>query len=250
MLLMKRFLLCLLLFMFSMTKGNAQIFDPIEWSTSIEKISDTEYNLVATATLESGWHLPSQETFPDDVLGPIPTEFTFLDQENNYELLGSTSEPQVEPHFDPIFQIDLKNFDGEAIFKQKINVLATSLKQVKAIVFFSVCDDEKCLAPEEVDLVFDLVTSGQTASNTTTQKIDENSKYLSEKLDLKITGWDRYQVEEVKEKSHFSIFLLGFLGGFIALLTPCVFPMIPLTVSFFSKSASNSQKGMTNSTRS
>jgi len=244
---MKRFLLCLLLLMFSMTKGNAQIFDPIEWSTSIEKISDTEYSLVATATLESGWHLPSQETFPDDVLGPIPTEFSYIDQDNNFELVGSTSEPQVEPHFDPIFQINLKNFDGEAVFKQKIKLINVDLKQIKAVVFFSVCDDEKCLAPEEVELVFDLVTSGQSATVNTSQTIDENSKYLSEKLNLNISGWDKYQVEEVKEKSHFSIFLLGFLGGFIALLTPCVFPMIPLTVSFFSKSASNTQKGMTNS---
>ena len=70
---------------------------------------------------------------------------------------------------------------------------------------------------------------------------------LSEKLNLKITGWDDFKVEEVKEKSNFTIFLLGFLGGFIALLTPCVFPMIPLTVSFFSKSAGNTQKGMANS---
>src|SRR5690606_24636792 len=62
-----------------------------------------------------------------------------------------------------------------------------------------------------------------------------------------VTGWDTYESEDVKEKSNVTIFLLGFLGGLIALLTPCVFPMIPLTVSFFTKSATNTQKGMANS---
>ena len=75
---MNKILLSLLFFLFSFTQSHAQIFDPIDWSTSIEKISDTEYNLIIKATLEKGWHLPSQETFPDDVLGPIPTEFSFF----------------------------------------------------------------------------------------------------------------------------------------------------------------------------
>lgn len=244
---MKKYTFYLFFFFISISCLNAQIFDPINWSTSIEKISDTEYNLIAQAILEKGWHLPSQETFDEDVLGPIPTEFLFLDKESNYELIGKTEEPQVEPHFDPIFQIDLKNFSNEAIFKQHIKLLKTDLKSIKATVFFSVCDDEKCLPPEEVELIFELVKSEQSNTGIVTYDIDKKSQLLSEKLNLNITGWDDFKVEEVKEKSNFTIFLLGFLGGFIALLTPCVFPMIPLTVSFFTKSASNTQKGITNS---
>ena len=244
---MNRFFLNLLFFLFSTTLVNAQIFDPIKWTTTIEKVSDTEYNLIAKAILETGWHLPSQETFPDDVIGPISTEFSFLDQESNYELIGKTEEPIVDPHFDPIFEIQLKNFSDEAIFKQNIKLLNSDLKSVKATVFFSVCDDEKCLPPDEVELIFNLEKSDQSISLNVVNQIDESSKLLSGKLNLNITGWDDFKVEEVKEKSNFTIFLLGFLGGFIALLTPCVFPMIPLTVSFFSKSAGNSQKGMTNS---
>ena len=244
---MKKYTFYLFFFFISISYLNAQIFDPIKWSTSIEKISDTEYNLKAQAILEEGWHLPSQETFDEDVLGPIPTEFLFLEKESNYELIGITEEPQVEPHFDPIFQIDLKNFSTEAIFKQHIKLLKSDLKSIKATVFFSVCDDEKCLPPEEVELIFELVKSEQSNSGIVTYDIDKKSQLLSEKLNLNITGWDDFKVEEVKEKSNFTIFLLGFLGGFIALLTPCVFPMIPLTVSFFTKSASNTQKGITNS---
>lgn len=244
---MKKYTFYLFFFFISISYLNAQIFDPIKWSTSIEKISDTEYNLKAQAFLEEGWHLPSQETFDEDVLGPIPTEFLFLEKESNYELIGITEEPQVEPHFDPIFQIDLKNFSTEAIFKQHIKLLKSDLKSIKATVFFSVCDDEKCLPPEEVELIFELVKSEQSNTGIVTYDIDKKSQLLSEKLNLNITGWDDFKVEEVKEKSNFTIFLLGFLGGFIALLTPCVFPMIPLTVSFFTKSASNTQKGITNS---
>ena len=244
---MNRFYLNLLFFLLSTVLVNAQIFDPIKWSASIEKVSDTEYYLIAKASLEHGWHLPSQETFPDDVLGPIPTEFNFLDQENNFELIGTTEEPMVDPHFDPIFEIQLKNFSDEAIFRQHIKLLNTDLKSLKGTVFFSVCDDEKCLPPDEVELIFNLIKSDQPSNAAITNQIDENSKLLSEKLNLNISGWDDFKVEEVKEKSNFTIFLLGFLGGFIALLTPCVFPMIPLTVSFFSKSAANNQKGMANS---
>lgn len=244
---MNKYLLSLIFFALSISWVNAQIFDPIKWSTSIEKISDTEYILIANATLEEGWHLPSQETFDEDVLGPLPTEFSFFEKDNNYELIGKTEEPQVEPHFDPIFQIDLKNFSNEASFKQQVKLLKTDLKYIKATVFFSVCDDEKCLPPEEVELIFELVKSEQSTTGIVKHEIDEKSRLLSEKLNLNITGWDDFKVEEVKEKSNFTIFLLGFLGGFIALLTPCVFPMIPLTVSFFTKSAHNTQKGITNS---
>ena len=81
---MNRFLLKLLLFLLSTAWVNAQIFDPIKWSTSFEKISDTEYNLIAIATLEEGWHLPSQETFDEDVLVPISTEFSFFVKDDNY----------------------------------------------------------------------------------------------------------------------------------------------------------------------
>jgi len=244
---MNKLFLYLLVVLFSTSIVKAQIFDPVKWSTSVEKISDAEYNLIAVATLEKGWHLPSQETFPDDVLGPIPTEFSYFDQDNNYELIGKTEEPIVDPHFDPIFEIQLKNFSDEAIFKQHVKLLNTDLKSIKATVFFSVCDDEKCLPPDEVELIFKLVNSDQSSNLDVVNQIDEKSKLLSEKLNLNITGWDDFKVEEVKEKSNFTIFLLGFLGGFIALLTPCVFPMIPLTVSFFSKSAGNTQKGMANS---
>lgn len=245
---MKIKIVAILILLCSFLKVQSQILEPVKWTTSVEKISDTEYILIATAIIDSGWHLPSQETFPEDVIGPLPTEFTYMEQSGNYDLIGKTEEPIVEPHFDPIFLIDLKNFDDKAIFKQRIKLMDPNLKSVQASVFFSVCDDEKCLAPEEATLLFNLVeNAASTNTEATAGMVDDRSQQLSEELNINVTGWDQFQSETVEEKSNFTIFLLGFLGGLIALLTPCVFPMIPLTVSFFTKSAANTQKGMANS---
>ncbi|TVZ58988.1 thiol:disulfide interchange protein DsbD [Flavobacteriaceae bacterium MAR_2010_105] len=243
---MKKFFLILLVFFTSFASINAQIFDPIEWSTSVEKISDTEYILITKAVIDQGWHLPSQELLGDDVLGPIPTEFSYENNDLLFELIGTTEEPYVEPHFDEIFQTDLKSFDDEVIFRQRVKTNA-DVDYITGYVFYSVCDDEKCLPPEEKTLIFDLKNQGTTIQEIIPAGASKNQEELSQAFNLNITGWDNFESEKVEEKSSSTIFLLGFLGGLIALLTPCVFPMIPLTVSFFTKSSSNSQKGMANS---
>lgn len=238
---MKQFLTLVLLF-FVVITSKAQILEPVKWQTSVEKISETEFNLITTATIDKGWHLYSQE----EADGPIPTEFTYESSTDEFELVGKTQEPNVAPVFDKIFQIDIKYFSDKAVFKQKIKLLKSDLTTINGMVFFSVCDDEKCLAPEEVKLVFDL-TGASNQSTNTVGSVDERSQAMTDALNIGVTGWENFESEDVKEKSNFTIFLLGFLGGLIALLTPCVFPMIPLTVSFFTKSATNTQKGMANS---
>lgn len=245
---MKFKIVAFLLLLCSFANVQSQILEPLKWSTSVEKISDTEYVLISTAIIDQGWHLPSQETFPEDIISPIPTEFSYTDQEGNYEIIGSTQEPKVAPHFDPIFEIDVKNFIDKAVFRQTVKLLNPDLESIQGTAYFSVCDDEKCLPPDEANLIFNLFGEALNATDDiTSNKIDERSKELSEKLNINVTGWDEFDAEKVEGKSNFTIFFLGFIGGLIALLTPCVFPMIPLTVSFFTKSAANTQKGMANS---
>ena len=239
---MKHFLTLVLLFFVAIT-SKAQILEPVKWQTSVEKLSDTEFNLVTTATIDKTWHLYSQE----EVDGPIPTEFSYDTSNGDFELVGNTQEPNVAPVFDKIFQIDIKYFSDKAIFKQKIKLLNSEATTLNGMVFFSVCDDEKCLAPEEVNLVFNLSGASSQNTNNVVGSVDERSQAMTDALNIGVTGWENYKSEDVKEKSNVTIFLLGFLGGLIALLTPCVFPMIPLTVSFFTKSATNTQKGMANS---
>ncbi|MBT8377024.1 MAG: thioredoxin family protein [Bacteroidia bacterium] len=218
-----------------------QILEPVKWSHTIEQASDLEYNLTFTAKIDKNWHLYSQEEPDGD--GPIPTYFEFRNEEENYERLGPTVEPVVKPIYDKVFDLDIKYFNDEVSFKQRIKILNTELEIVEVLVDYMTCDDEKCIAS---DYVFKIPLDESVVIDTN-YTIDERSKALSKQLNLGITGWDQYQSERIEKQSNFNIFLLGFLGGLIALLTPCVFPMIPLTVSFFTKSSSYSKKGTFNS---
>jgi len=241
---MKKYFVPFFIMLFCAFNLNAQIFDPVEWSSSIEKISDTEYDLIFTADIEPHWHVYSQ--IVEGIDGPLPTEFTYHNQEENYELIGKTSEPNVEPIYDDVFAMDIKFFEDKAVFKQKIKLLNPDITEISSEVFFMVCDDERCLAPSVHEFVTSLAAG--TVKQQESKIVDERSKQLSEKLNLNIKGNEKYQQEGVKEKSNIGIFVLGFLGGLIALLTPCVFPMIPLTVSFFTKGAESTKKGLANAT--
>ena len=130
--------------------GQAQVLKPVKWSTSVTKISATEYELVATATIEKGWHLYSQ-TIPED--GPKPTKFVFAGSPN-YLKKGNTVEEKGHTVQDPIFEMQIKYFENKAAFKQRIRVKGKTPFKVKATVEFMVCDDSRCLPPTEEDLMF------------------------------------------------------------------------------------------------
>ncbi len=132
--------------------AKAQILNPVKWKTTVTKISDSEYELVATATIESGWHLYSQNV-PEN--GPIPTSFTF-EGNPNYLKKGNTTEEKGNTVNDPIFEMQITYFANKADFKQRIKLKGKNPFQVKCMVEFMVCDDSKCLPPTEVDLVFSI----------------------------------------------------------------------------------------------
>ncbi|GAA4893114.1 thioredoxin family protein [Flaviramulus aquimarinus] len=230
----------------------SQIFEPVTWETSVEKISASEYNLITKATIEAGWHLYSQNV-PQD--GPIPTTFTFDTADGAIEILGRTTEGKGYTVQDPVFEMEITYFENQGTFKQKIN-LTKSINKVLAAVEFMVCDDKRCLPPTEVDLVFNINPS--EVDNTGTSKDNKNTivdntavnnmLYGTSTRDLKksdITCKNEItsNASEVQSggKSLWRIFGLGFLGGLLALLTPCVFPMIPLTVSFFTKKSGHNR---------
>ena len=223
------------------TDDNSKFLQPVTWETSVKKISDTEYDITYNATIEKDWHLYAQGEIMD--VGPLPTEFIYNNDDNLYELIGKTSEPIVDPVFDKVFEIDIKYFNKEAQFTQRIKLNDASVKTIKSEVLFMTCNDEKCINGEQT---FTIALDGSQTNNSMAS-VDERSQLMSDELNLDVTGQNEYEEDKVEEKSNFNIFLLGFLGGLIALLTPCVFPMIPLTVSFFTKSAGNSQKGIANS---
>ena len=232
---MKKILLtCIILWGFS---TQAQIYDPVKWTTSVEKISDSQFDLVTKATIETGWHMYSQNEVGDD--GPIPTSFSYKDSLNTYQLIGKNTEDIGHTLHDKVFNMTIKYFEKEAIFKQRINVLTDKEIVFNEVVNFMVCDDASCLPPTDVDLTFTVQgKAGKFLKDTslvTTDKV---------KSDKKVT---EKPVEEPKSnKGLWGIFLVAFFSGFAALLTPCVFPMIPMTVSFFTKQSKNKAAGIKN----
>ncbi|OEK08339.1 cytochrome C biogenesis protein [Flavivirga aquatica] len=130
----------------------SQILEPVKWSTEVKKISDAEYNLIAKATIEPGWHLYSQNV-PED--GPIPTSFIFAGNAN-YLKKGNTKEEEGHTIDDPIFGMRIKYFEKRASFKQHVKLKTKPPFKVNATVEFMVCDDSRCLPPTEEELTFEL----------------------------------------------------------------------------------------------
>ena len=221
---------------------HGQIEDPVDWAFSIEAIDSETYNLIIEADIESGWNVYSQYVDPD---GPIPTTFSFFD-DLGYELIDSVLESNTKTKFDPVFQMTLSSFQEKATFKQKIKLLNDTLSSIKGELEFMVCNATMCLPPDYVDMIFDFKKKDKFVVGS----IDEenihsvNNKYVIPTIDLENPIGDCG--EKKGEKSLWGIFLLGIIGGFIALLTPCVFPMIPLTVSFFTKGSEDRNKAIYN----
>lgn len=209
-----------------------QILEPVKWSTSVEKISDTEYKLISKVSIDPNWHLYSQNV-PED--GPIPTLFTYNNEDGSFELVGNTTEEEGHTVDDPVFNMKIKFFEDSATFEQKVSV-SEDKATFSGIVEFMVCDDTRCLPPTEVDLVFE-IPGGNTSTNEE-DKVSANA----DKNGNSTTG----DVASKSTQGLWSIFFIAFLSGFAALLTPCVFPMIPMTVSFFTKQSKNKAAGIKN----
>ncbi|RXJ50471.1 protein-disulfide reductase DsbD family protein [Gelidibacter gilvus] len=242
---MRIFLLSFLLVSLTWTTVSAQVLEPVKWSTSVEKISDTEFDLISRATIDRGWHLYSQDV-PED--GPIPTTFTY-DTGANAELMGNTLEEEGRTVHDPVFNMRIKFFDDAAEFRQRITLLNKELSIVKGEVEFMVCDDMRCLPPSYIDLNFDLTKAKSSAGTDTAAS--ENSSTFNFQEPVMIDSDKEVIVTEREEKEAensglWTIFILGMGAGLIALFTPCVFPLIPMTVSFFTKQSQNKAEGVKN----
>ena len=254
----------------------AQILNPVKWTTSVEKLSDTEYNLVSTATLEKGWKIYGLNV-PEG--GPVATAFTFP-KSADYQLVGKMlSVPQPITKHEEMFDMVISFYYDKVTFKQHIKVLK-SVSTINASVEFMSCNDRNCLAPKSVDLSFavNAKVSGQAAA-VSAQQGDNHTQMAAQSATLQpqmggIIGSQESNTEQqtlstesnstqqvvsdtqsvkptaestpLKAQNVWTIFFLAFLSGFLALLTPCVFPMIPMTVSYFTKQSKTKAAGVRN----
>lgn len=125
-----------------------QTLDPVNWNSKAEKISDTEYNLIFTATMDSGWYVYSQFLGED---GPIPTAFTF-DENANVKFMGKTAETgeSKKEGYDEMFDMNLVKFGGTATFTQKVTV-GKGVDKISGSLTYMTCDEMRCLPPQDVD---------------------------------------------------------------------------------------------------
>jgi len=193
-----------------------QIQEPVKWRFSQEKLEGNRVALKMTATMEEGWHLYAVNL--SDSTSVIPTTFSFTENAN-FTLEGDLQEPEPVEDYDPNFMEVLRWHEEEVTFVQEIRVLSADTFSVRGELGFMTCNEEMCLPPEYIDL-----------------------RWSVEGADMQ----DLPSENEGESRSLLAIFILSFLGGFAALLTPCVFPMIPLTVSFFTKQSKSRAKGIAN----
>lgn len=221
---------------------------PVKWTFDIKKLNEQEYDLLFIADLDKGWAFYSQHSSPDD--GPIPTGFYF-EEGAHYELSGPTLEEggKKKSGIDPIFGVEVVKFtEGPVTFRQKVKVQDGS-KPITGYLTYMACVDSHCLPPTDVDFSFNLSAgnAGQAAV------IDPGSGLKA--IDQTVPSIRATYVEPLGNCGEEAVarnstllwtFVLGFAGGLLALLTPCVFPMIPLTVSFFTKSSQDRASGIRN----
>ena len=236
-----RFLTSLVI-LFTFLGAYAQSEDnPVVWEQAIHKISDTEYELVMSAKIHEGWHLYSQFT---SEFGALPSEFTYNDAGIVYELIDATQESETVVEYSDIFEVDETFFKNKAVFTQRIKILDASVNQIDVDLFYQVCK-EVCI-PADKKFIFTL--DGSEAQEMVAT-VDDRSLLLGQQLRLNLKNKELLTQgqENIGTGSNiWVIFGLGFLGGLIALLTPCVFPMIPLTVSFFTKHSQKKSAGIIN----
>lgn len=238
---MRVLVLSIVIFLASLSLFSQDDENPVLWDHTVNQISETEFELVITGNIYDGWHVYSQFTSEG---GSLPSEFTYDGIDTIYELVGKTVESKTIKEYSDIFEVEETFFKKEAVFTQRIRLFDPDVKQISVNLFYQVCK-EVCI-PADVDFVFSL-DGGIVEKNELT--IDDKSVALSAKLrlDLKNRELLTQGQENIGVDSNlWVIFALGFLGGLIALLTPCVFPMIPLTVSFFTKHSQKRSKGVIN----
>lgn len=236
-------LLFLLLAILAFVNGNSQIKKPVKWTSKTEKISDTEFNLVMNAKIEQGWHMYSQFT-PED--GPLPLVVTVKDQKGNFELVGKTKESPYKKEFNKDFGVEEFYFEGKATLTQKVRITNPKTSKIVINLDFQACQNQ-CVN-DNVDLTFVIPAVSKTEVSVATLdtiKQDTAAVVQPEVKQAEVSETNE-QPKNEDEKGLWSIFFLAFIGGFAALLMPCIFPMIPMTVSFFTKQSKTKAEGIRN----
>ena len=250
---MKKLFLILFAFL-AYANANAQVLDPAKWTTKIENKSGNTYLLTFTAVIDNDWHLYSQFT-PDG--GPLALEIIFKNQKGNYTLVGKAKESKTRTAYNDIFEVNETFFEKKAQIQQEIKITNPQLTEIKVDFNYQVCK-EVCINQEK-NFTLKVPVATALETNVPTDVAIDTIKKATDSVEAAVTDTVQEQtaasvqsaevpkVEDTTEKKGLlAIFFIAFLSGFAALLTPCVFPMIPMTVSFFTKQSKTKAAGIRN----
>jgi thiol:disulfide interchange protein len=248
---MKRLFLFLFTVLLCSSWVSAQLVYPAKWTFSVEKQKDGEATLIFKLKIDKEWHVYSQFTPQDSKTGlaPIPLAFEF-EKNKNYSLTGTVEEPKAHEAYDSTFEVKVLTFEGEATFKQKVKINSEPVK-IKGKLSGQVCKDVCQMFDTTFVFKFGKEESKAETIVDTVAKAEVNTTTKAAPVLINADGLEEgcgntASKAGAMDKSLLGIFIAGMLGGFLALLTPCVFPMIPLTVSFFTKRSGSRKKGMMN----
>ncbi len=257
---MKKILFLLLAFSLFILNLNAQIQEPVKFKTSLKSLSPTEAEIIFSATIEDGWHVYSTG-LPDG--GPISATFT-AEKIQGAQLVGKLQPRGKEiSNFDKVFEMKLRYFEHSVQFAQKIKITGPTY-HAEGYLEFGACNDESCLPPTQVPFNFsgkgvadavaaeeaatidpvavDTVASLAVAADTTAVDSTVVAQDLWTPVINELHAFG--ETTSQKDMTWIYIFVTGFLGGLLALFTPCVWPIIPMTVSFFLKRSKDKKKGI------
>ncbi len=215
----------LLTLIFASFSAGSQIVEPVKWSFD-SKQEGKNAQLIFKANIDEGWHL--YDTYLPEG-GPIATEIVYEDS-TVFDIDGELQKnPQPEEHFDNAFQLDVQYFQHEVTLTQNIILKTDEPVEIKGYVMFMACDDETCLPPNEAEFSFNF-NNENGAQGPVKESTSENIKDVA--------------VSSSQGQALWLFVLISLLAGFAAILTPCVFPMIPMTVSFFMRGSDNRSKAI------
>ena len=246
---MRRLSLFLIVLTVSCLSAFAQMFEPVKWKFSTKAIDQSTVELVFSATIDRGWHLYGMK-LPDG--GPTPTQFVFEGKRGATFEGSVVAKSKLIEEYDKVFEVKLGFYNSSAVFSQKIKFDPERGYKVDGYIKFQSCNDEACingeapfkfelkgkkpLADEQADSTHSLATAQIDSAAITGAVQQTDTDIFAPALDkLDKFNKEAGSTSATKGRSLLWIFLMGMLGGLIALITPCVWPVIPMTVSFFLK---------------
>ena len=262
---MKKSINLLIFTLFGLFSVSAQIHNPVKWNYSLKETKASEAEIIITAAIDKGWHLYDMN-LPED--GPVSTSFSFSEMKG-VKLIGKViSRSKPIEKYDNNFDMNLRWFENSAVFAQKIKITDKKTFSIKGETDFMVCDDKQCLPPtrsefafNSKDIVWEITSDSEPEKEpilselepaivpiipVDTMALAKPSTVSSDSLWWRpvISELQHYGEKNLADNSLWVIFGLGFLGGLVALLTPCIWPIIPMTVSFFLKRNDNRKKAV------